>query len=119
MQKVLGIGGMFFRAKNPDALSAWYTNELGIDIAAAVWQQSAGPTVFCPFKQDTTYFGRAEQQWMITFRVADLSAMITQLRGRGIDVETRPEEWDSEVGKFARIHDPEGNPLELWEPSNS
>lgn len=73
--------------------------------------------MFCPFKRDTEYFGRPEQQWMINFRVADLDAMIAQLQSRGIDVETRPDEWDSEVGRFARIHDPEGNPIELWEPA--
>jgi glyoxylase I family protein len=117
MQKVLGIGGVFFRARDPEALARWYTDHLGIDIADAVWQQRGGPTVFCPFKRDTEYFGRPEQQWMINFRVADLDAMIAQLQSRGIDVETRPDEWDSEVGRFARIHDPEGNPIELWEPA--
>lgn len=117
MEKVLGIGGVFFRSKEPEALSRWYTEHLGIDIAETVWQQSSGPTVFCPFKHDTQYFGRPGQQWMINFRVADLDAMVAQLQGRGIDVERRPEEWDSEVGRFARIHDPEGNPIELWEPA--
>lgn len=117
MQKVLGIGGVFFRAKDPEALSSWYTDHLGIDIADAVWQQSSGPTVFCPFKHDTEYFGRREQQWMINFRVADLDAMVSQLQSRGIDVEMRPDEWDSEVGRFARVYDPEGNPIELWEPA--
>lgn len=117
MQKVAGIGGFFFRARNPEALTAWYTNNLGIDIAEAVWQQRGGPTVFSPFKQSTDYFGRPEQQWMINFRVADLDAMIAQLQSAGIEVETKPQEWDSEVGRFARIHDPEGNPIELWEPA--
>ncbi|WP_407351132.1 VOC family protein [Luteimonas sp. R10] len=79
MEKVLGIGGVFFRAGDPEALSRWYTDHLGIDILEAVWQQRAGPTVFAPFKHDTGYFGRAEQQWMINFRVADLDAMIAQL----------------------------------------
>ncbi|HEY0922853.1 VOC family protein [Rheinheimera pacifica] len=95
MQKVTGIGGMFFRAKNPEILIDWYTTHLGIDIADAVWQPCGGPTIFCPFKHDTDYFGRLEQQWMINFRVADLDAMIAQLRDCGINVETRPEEWDS------------------------
>ena len=117
MHKVLGIGGFFFRAKDPQALSRWYTEHLGVDIADAVWMQDRGPTVFCPFKHDTDYFGRAGQQWMINFRVADLDAMVAQLQGRGIEAERRPQEWDSEVGRFARIHDPEGNPIELWEPA--
>lgn len=117
MHKVLGIGGFFFRARNPQALSAWYTTHLGIDIAEAVWQQESGPTVFSPFQHDTAYFGRPEQEWMLNFRVADLDGFIAQLRSSGIAAETRPQEWDSEVGRFARIHDPEGNPIELWEPA--
>lgn len=72
-------------------------------------------TIFGPFSQNTDYFGRAEQQWMINFRVDDLDGLIADLKTSGIGVETRAE-WDSEVGRFARIHDPEGNPIELWEP---
>lgn len=117
MQKVAGIGGVFFRAKDPAALSSWYTTHLGIDIADAVWIQQGGPTVFCPFKHDTDYFGHSGQQWMINFRVKDLDAMVAQLSRSGIAAEMRPDEWDSEVGRFARIHDPEGNPIELWEPA--
>lgn len=117
MQKVTGIGGVFFRARDPGALSSWYTRHLGIDIQDAIWMQGGGPTVFAPFKYNTEYFGRSEQQWMINFRVSDLDAMVSQLNDDGIEVETRPEEWDSEVGRFARIHDPEGNPIELWEPA--
>ncbi|WP_368039732.1 VOC family protein [Ruegeria atlantica] len=64
----------------------------------------------------TEYFGRADQQWMINFQVDDLAALIAQLEAAGITVETRAE-WDSEVGKFACIHDPEGNPIELWQPN--
>lgn len=118
MEKVTGIGGMFFRAKDPVALTAWYADHLGItDLAAGVgpWRQEEGFTVFSPFAADTDYFGRMDQQWMINFRVNDLDAMIRQLEASGIAVETRAE-WDSEVGRFARIHDPEGNPVELWEP---
>lgn len=116
MEKVTGIGGVFFRARDGEALARWYTEHLGIDIADAIWHQQAGPTVFAPFEQDTDYFGRPEQQWMINFRVANLDAMIRQLKAREIAVETKAE-WDSEVGRFARIHDPEGNPIELWEPA--
>ena len=117
MEKVLGIGGMFFRAQDPEALTHWYTAHLGIDILEAVWQQQAGPTVFSPFKHNTEYFGRPQQQWLINFRVANLDAFVAQLKRSGIEVEQRPEEWDSEAGRFARIHDPEGNPIELWEPA--
>jgi len=117
MEKVLGIGGVFFRAEDPVALSRWYRDRLGIDIIGeGVWRQQEGPTVFAPFERATDYFGRESQQWMINFRVADLDAMIAQLEAAGIPVETRAE-WDSEVGRFGRIHDPEGNPIELWEPA--
>ncbi len=116
MQKVNGIGGVFFRARDPDALVQWYKDHLGVDAGVPPWQQQAGTTVFAPFDRDTDYFGRAEQQWMINFRVDDLDAMIAQFEAAGIAVETRAE-WDSvEIGRFARIHDPEGNPIELWQP---
>ncbi len=116
-QKVTGIGGVLFRARDPKALAAWYEEHLGIDdINRSVWRQQAGATVFAPFSQSTDYFGRPEQQWMLNFRVDDLDAMIDQLQRAGIAVETRAE-WDSEVGRFARIHDPEGNPVELWQPA--
>ncbi len=115
MQKVTGIGGLFFRARDPESLSAWYSKHLGIDPTPGAWWQDAGTTVFMPFQQDSDYFP-ADKQWMINFRVADLDAMIAQLEAAGIEVITK-EEWDSEVGRFARIHDPEGNAIELWEPS--
>ncbi|WP_171237268.1 VOC family protein [Ruegeria sp. HKCCA5763] len=117
MQKVNGIGGVFFRARDPEALSAWYAEHLGVDHYNPVpWKQREGYTVFAPFAQDTEYFGREDQQWMINFRVDDLAAMTRQLEAAGIAVETHPD-WDSKVGKFARIHDPEGNPIELWQPN--
>lgn len=115
MERVTGIGGLFFRARDGEALSAWYAKHLGIDLAEGAWRQEAGPTVFAPFAQDSDYFA-ADRQWMINLRVADLDAMIAQLEAAGIAVTTKPE-WDSEIGRFARIHDPEGNPIELWEPS--
>ncbi|MEM8793970.1 MAG: VOC family protein [Pseudomonadota bacterium] len=116
MEKVTGIGGVFFKSKDPEVLAKWYEETLGVDIQGTIWTQSAGPTVFMPFAKDTDYFDRPEQQWMINFRVANLDAMIAQLDARGIDVITNPE-WDSVAGRFARIHDPEGNPIELWEPA--
>lgn len=115
MEKMNGIGGVFFRARDPEALKAWYADHLGVD-SAPVWMQAAGPTVFAPFAADTDYFP-ADKAFMLNFRVDDLEAMIAQLRAAGIAVETR-DEWDAhpEVGRFARIHDPEGNPVELWQP---
>lgn len=122
---VLGIGGLFFRSQDPDALSAWYRTHLGIGAGCAAadtgpvdewsWQTQAGPVVFAPFKADTDYFA-ADKQFMINLRVADLAGMIDALTVAGIAVETR-DEWNSpEVGHFARLHDPEGNAIELWEP---
>lgn len=117
MEKVTGIGGVFFRARDPEALSRWYHRNLGIDpVAQGPWRQEAGHTVFAPFEQVTDYFGDPGQQWMINFRVSNLDAMMRQLRTAGISVETR-QEWNSEIGRFARLHDPEGNPIELWEPA--
>ena len=117
MPKAVGIGGVFFRAANPAGLAEWYQKHLGIDdLHKSVWRQEAGMTIFGPFSKDTDYFGRAEQQWMVNFRVDDLDGLIASLTASGIAVETR-DEWNSEVGRFARIHDPEGNPVELWEPA--
>jgi predicted enzyme related to lactoylglutathione lyase len=119
MPKVTGIGGLFFRAADPVALAEWYERHLGInDLHKSVWEQEAGVTIFGPFSRDTDYFGRSDQQWMINFRVDDLDGFIAGLSSQGIAVETRSE-WDSEVGRFARIHDPEGNPIELWEPART
>ena len=118
MKNITGIGGLFFRAKDPKVLKEWYVNTLGVDVQEMVWQQQAGPTVFEPFKQDTDYFNK-DKQWMINFRVTDLTSLIQDLESKGITVEQK-DEWNSmpqEVGTFARIHDPEGNPVELWEPA--
>jgi predicted enzyme related to lactoylglutathione lyase len=110
---VTGIGGFFFRADDPDALSEWYKTHFGI--GGYDWQQSAGPTVFEPFAKSTDYFP-AEKQWSLNLRVSDLDAMLKDLAAAGIAIETRAE-WDTpETGRFARIHDPEGNQIELWEP---
>lgn len=116
MTKVTGIGGVFFRARDPQALQAWYELHLGVtDFSKTIWQQEAGPTVFAAFTVDTDYFSRPEQQFMVNFRVDDLDAMMAKLKAAGIALETCAE-WDSEAGRFCRIHDPEGNPVELWEP---
>ena len=119
MERVTGIGGLFFRAKDPEALAQWYQEHLGIDpvpedYGQKCWEQEAGPTVFAPFAQDSDYFGRAEQQWMLNLRVRDLGAMVEQLRAAQIEVAVDPEVYPN--GRFARLHDPEGNPIELWEP---
>lgn len=116
VESVTGIGGVFIRARDPEALAKWYQTHLGLETGMSVWSQPAGPTVFAPFRQESDYFP-ARQQVMLNFRVADMTAMTAQLAAAGIEVETRAE-WDEpEIGRFARIHDPEGNAIELWEPA--
>jgi catechol 2,3-dioxygenase-like lactoylglutathione lyase family enzyme len=121
---VLGIGGLFFRAKDPEALNSWYREHLGIGAGCAAegtggidewtWNTLGGPVVFAPFKADTSYFA-ADKQFMINLRVSDLEGLLEGLNAAGIAIETR-DEWDSpETGRFARIHDPEGTAIELWE----
>lgn len=112
----VGIGGFFFRSSDPAALAAWYREHLGVGTADhSPWMQHAGPTVFMPFPRDSGYFP-ADRSWMLNLRVEGLDALLSRLRAAGIDVVTDPE-WDTpETGRFARIHDPEGNPVELWEP---
>lgn len=122
---VTGIGGLFFRARDPDALTAWYRAHLGVgaggnsqggdESSAWCWRQDGGDTVFQPFKADTDYWP-VERQFMINFRVDGLDALLDRLRAAGIEIVTRPEWDDPAVGRFARIHDPEGNAIELWEP---
>jgi predicted enzyme related to lactoylglutathione lyase len=80
-----------------------------------MWDQQAGTTVISPFKADTDYFA-ADHQWMLNLRVDALDGVLEKLRGAGVEVTTKPEWDDPATGRFARIHDPEGNPIELWEP---
>ncbi len=121
MQRVLGIGGLFFRAENPGLLAAWYEKHLGInpvptDADTLPWIQDAGATVFAPFPADTDYFGDPAKVFMLNFRVADLDAMVAQLQAGGVDVGDQSEMEG--IGRFARIYDPEGNPVELWQPAS-
>lgn len=119
MERVTGIGGMFFRARDPDALARWYAEHLGIDNQLkggdTLWWQERGPTVFAPFPADTDYFGRPEQAWMLNLRVRDLDAMVAQLRAAGVEVTPDPQAYPN--GRFASTADPEGNPIQLWEPT--
>lgn len=119
MAQALGVGGVFFRAKDPAALAAWYKTYLGIDPAPTgpdtpPWITEAGVTVFSPFPDDTDYFP-ADRGFMLNFRVADLETALADLEAAGIEASHR-EDMDG-VGRFARIEDPEGNPIELWEPA--
>jgi predicted enzyme related to lactoylglutathione lyase len=120
---VTGMGGYFFRAKDPPMLKAWYRTHLGVGGGCGadekgesnewVWYTQGGPMVFEPFKQDSDYFA-ADRTAMINLRVSDLDGLLTGLRAADIAIER--EEVMEGVGRFARIHDPEGNPIELWEP---
>ena len=122
---VTGMGGYFFRAQDPEKLKAWYRDCLGIGGGIGsdpstghsnewVWYTEGGPMVFEPFKSDSTYFP-ADKQAMINLRVRDLDGLLAKLRAAGIEVER--EEAMEGVGRFARIHAPEGNPIELWAPA--
>ena len=114
MARALGVGGLFIRSNNPDALTAWYRDRLGIGTGEhGMWEQEAGTTVFSAFQQDSDYFDR-DRPFMLNLRVDDLDALIARFREHGEAVETRAE-WETDYGRFARVHDPEGNPIELWQ----
>jgi len=120
MAKVTGLGGIFFKSRDPAALAAWYAKHLGL--AAEEWggvrfdenEQRPGYTLWSPFAADTRYFGAGAQAYMINFRVDDLDALLAQLRADGVEVDERIEQ--SEFGRFGWIVDPEGTRIELWQP---
>lgn len=119
MEKVSGIGGFFFRARDPAGLAAWYETHFGINRIGATyddpaWRQEAGTTAFAPFRLESDYFGPAEKTWAINFRVRHLAAMVDQLQKAGIAVAVDPETYPN--GRFATLRDPEGNRVELWQP---
>ncbi len=116
MERVTGIGGVFFRTAHPEQLADWYEQHLGIPsgLRSEPWQQEAGPTVWAPFPQDTDLLG--EQQVMVNLRVHDLDAMLAQLRAAGVEPEGEVVE-QAGVGRFAHVRDPAGTRLELWEPA--
>ncbi|MBT0993760.1 VOC family protein [Cellulomonas sp. DKR-3] len=117
MERVLGIGGYFFRSADPAALAAWYREHLGLaPDEDGAWAQEAGPTVFAPFEAGTDYFGSPAQQAMLNFRVRDLDAMLAQLRAAGADVSDEVQDMAG-VGRFGWVTDPEGNRIELWQPA--
>jgi len=120
MAKVTGLGGIFFKSRDPGALAAWYAQHLGLDIddwggvRFAENEQRPGYTLWSAFTADTAYFGPGPQPYMINFRVDDLDALLTQLRAAGVVVDERVEQ--SEFGRFGWITDPEGTRVELWQP---
>ena len=124
MKRVTGIGGIFFKAKEPQVLREWYRTHLGIDIqdwggAAFQWRGAAnttgdGTTVWCVFEEASTYFAPSSAPFMINYRVEDLHAVLAALRSEGCQVDEKVEE--SELGKFGWVMDPEENRVELWQP---
>jgi len=124
LKRVTGIGGVFFKARDPKALGEWYQRHLGIPVetwggAAFRWKsddnpEGVGTTIWNPFPESSGYFAPSESRLMINYRVADLHALLAALRSEGCAVDDKVEE--SEYGKFGWVMDPEGNRIELWEP---
>jgi predicted enzyme related to lactoylglutathione lyase len=124
MKPVTGVGGIFFKAKDPEGLREWYRKHLGIESEswggfAFEWKKDpraeTGATIWSVFPEHTKYFEPANKPYMINFRVADLTSLLAQLREEGVDVDGKSGE-ESEFGKFGLVMDPEGNRVELWEP---
>lgn len=122
MEQVTGIGGVFFKAKDPKGMVAWYRKNLGIQskngYADFIWRdkdhsEEMGHTAWAIFPTNTTYFGQSLSPLMINYRVANLDRMLEQLRRGGVKIE---KVEDSDLGRFAWLMDPEGNRIELWEP---
>lgn len=121
MERVTGIGGFFFRTKDAARSARWYAEHLGVDVAPtsydiSSWWQQAGPTVVAGM-EDGDHLGGPDRAWSITFRVADLAAMVRQLHGAGLAVEVDPETYPN--GRFASLRDPDGNVVQLWEPAGA
>jgi uncharacterized glyoxalase superfamily protein PhnB len=121
VERITGIGGIFFRSAEPKALHQWYVERLGVpegDFGAMIeWGgEVAGSTIWSPFPADTDYFGPSGQALMVNYRVTDLDAMLTQLRDAGVEVAGDVQEMEG-IGRFGWGVDPEGNRFELWEPA--
>jgi len=123
MEKVTGIGGIFFKARDPKALGEWYARHLGMDVqswggAVFHWGEGsdapAGATAWSLFSADTKHFAPSTQSFMLNYRVRDLDAMLAQLRAARVQVDDKVD--DSDYGRFGWAMDPEGNRIELWQP---
>jgi predicted enzyme related to lactoylglutathione lyase len=126
MKRVIGLGGIFIKSKDPKALYEWYRRHLGIesspDGSGAMWSAADHPevpvfNVWAVFPDDTKYFAPSQSTFMINFRVDNLDALLKALREEGVQVDDKVEDYD--YGKFGWIIDPEGNRVELWEPKSS
>jgi predicted enzyme related to lactoylglutathione lyase len=122
MKRVTGIGGIFFKAKDPKAMNEWYKNHLGINAgqygASFEWRDAEEPkkkgmTQWTPFTDKTKYFEPSTKEFMINYRVENLDALVKELKKEGVTLLDEIAVYD--YGKFAHIMDPEGNKIELWE----
>lgn len=125
LKRVTGIGGIFFKCKDPRKVRAWYQEHLGLSVnnygAVFEWRQGAdtlkkGFTQWTPFGEKTSYFAPSDKDFMINYRVADLDGLLTQLKTEGVTIVDKVEVAD--YGKFVHIMDIEGNKMELWEPND-
>ena len=123
-KRVTGLGGFFFKTKNPDETKKWYKDHLGLpvdDYGCTFWWKDAKgndcSTQWSPFKEDTDYFSPSKKQFMMNFRVENLHELLDVLKEEGVTIVGEVEEYD--YGKFGWILDPEGNKIELWEPIDS
>lgn len=120
MARVIGIGGIFVKARDPQALRAWYAQHLGVqmdDYGSVIFtedEQRPGFTLWSPFAHDTKYFDPSDRGFMLNFRVDDLDTLLANLRSTGAQVDVRIEEYD--YGRFGWVMDPEGTRIELWQP---
>jgi predicted enzyme related to lactoylglutathione lyase len=125
MKKVTGIGGIFFKCKDPNKMKEWYQTNLGLNTneygAVFEWYQGAdstkkGFTQWSPFKETTKYFEPSTKEFMINYRVANMDALLEELKKNGVTIVDKVETAD--YGKFVHILDVEGNKIELWEPND-
>jgi predicted enzyme related to lactoylglutathione lyase len=125
MKKVTGIGGIFFKCEDPEAIKAWYKKNLGLETDAYgtnfEWRQSENPerkgfTQWSPFAKDSKYMEPSGKDFMINYRVHDLDGLLEELKKENVTILGPIEEY--EYGRFLHILDPEGNKIELWEPND-
>lgn len=124
MKKVTGIGGVFFKCKEPDKVREWYKTHLGVEAneygATFEWRETDDPTKkgqtqWSPFSESTKYFDPSTKDFMINYRVENLEELVEELKKAGVTITDKIEVYD--YGKFIHILDPEGNKIQLWEPS--
>ena len=125
MKKVTGIGGIFFKCNDPDKMKEWYKTHLGLDTneygATFEWKEASDPTKngstqWSPFPETTKYFEPSAKDFMVNYRVADLEALVEELKKEGVTIVDEIETYD--YGKFVHIIDMEGNKIQLWEPKD-